>query len=271
MKKEFSLIISLGILVIAVVFVLLIWTSKDQQIEADPEVIVFSFKEGDVIESPLVVEGKAKGTWFFEASFPIKVVDQNDNILGYSYVTALGEWMTEEYVDFRGEIEFTSEEEKNGFFVFMKDNPSGLPEYDKEIRIPVVIKPSETMTVNVYFSNNELNPEIICDLVFPVERIIPKIQTVGRSSIEELLAGPTTSETAQGYFTSINPGVVIQDLRIDQGIAYIDFNDQLESQIGGSCNVSAISAQIVETLKQFPTVDNVVISINGRTEDILQP
>jgi len=35
--------------------------------------------------------------------------------------------------------------------------------------------------------------------------------------------------------------------------------------------VTAIRAQITETLKQFPTVENVVISIDGRTEDILQP
>jgi len=35
--------------------------------------------------------------------------------------------------------------------------------------------------------------------------------------------------------------------------------------------VAAIRAQIRETLKQFPTVDEVIISIDGRTEDILQP
>jgi len=45
----------------------------------------------------------------------------------------------------------------------------------------------------------------------------------------------------------------------------------LEFQVGGSCRVAAISAQIMETLKQFPTVKDVIISINSRTEDILQP
>jgi hypothetical protein len=35
--------------------------------------------------------------------------------------------------------------------------------------------------------------------------------------------------------------------------------------------VAAISAQIRETLKQFSTVKGVIISIDGRTEDILQP
>ena len=34
---------------------------------------------------------------------------------------------------------------------------------------------------------------------------------------------------------------------------------------------AAIRVQITETLEQFPTVDSVIISIDGRTEDILQP
>ncbi|MBU3925210.1 GerMN domain-containing protein, partial [Patescibacteria group bacterium] len=55
------------------------------------------------------------------------------------------------------------------------------------------------------------------------------------------------------------------------GIAKVDFDERLEFQAGGSCRVAAIRAEITETLKQFPTVNNVVISINGRTEDILQP
>ncbi|MBA7661011.1 hypothetical protein ES703_69021 [subsurface metagenome] len=63
----------------------------------------------------------------------------------------------------------------------------------------------------------------------------------------------------------------IQKLIIENGVAKIDFDEQLEFQVGGSCRVVAIRAQITETLKQFPTVDNVIISIDGRTEDILQP
>ena len=54
-------------------------------------------------------------------------------------------------------------------------------------------------------------------------------------------------------------------------MAYVDFDEQLEFQVGGSCRVSAIRAQIIQTIKQFSTVKDVIISINGRTEDILQP
>jgi len=54
-------------------------------------------------------------------------------------------------------------------------------------------------------------------------------------------------------------------------VAKADFDEQLEFQVGGSCRVSAIRAEITQTLKQFSTVKEVVISIDGRTEDILQP
>ena len=130
----------------------------------------------------------------------------------------------------------------------------------------------ETMTVKVFFGNSIFDPEILdCQKNFAVERIIPKIEAVGRVALEELLAGPTDAEKAEGYFTSINPGVKIQSLVIANGIANVDFDEQLEFQVGGSCRVAAIASQIRETLKQFPTVTNVVISIDGRTEDILQP
>jgi spore germination protein GerM len=129
----------------------------------------------------------------------------------------------------------------------------------------------ETMTVKVFFNNSILDPEFSCNKVFPVERKISKTEAVGRAALEELLKGPTESEKEQGFLTNINPGVKIQSLTIENGLARVDFDEQLGFQVGGSCRVAAIRAEITETLKQFPTVDEVLISINGRTEDILQP
>lgn len=129
----------------------------------------------------------------------------------------------------------------------------------------------ETMIVQVFFNNSRLDPEFSCNKVFPVEREIIKTQAVARAALEELFKGPTDAEKEEGFFTSINPGVKIQILTIQNGVAEVDFDEQLEFQVGGSCRVAAIRAEIRETLKQFPTVNEVIISINGRTEDILQP
>ena len=133
------------------------------------------------------------------------------------------------------------------------------------------IPQEEYMMVKVFFNNDRMDPEFSCNKVFPVEREILKTQAVARAALTELLKGPTEAEKAQGFFTSINPGVKIQELTIENGVARVDFDSQLEFQVGGSCRVSAIRAEITQTLKQFPTVNSVIISIDGRTEDILQP
>jgi spore germination protein GerM len=137
---------------------------------------------------------------------------------------------------------------------------------------PVNTNAEETMPVKLFFGNSRFDPEMLdCSKNFAVERTIPKTEAVGRAALEELLSGPTESEKADGYSTSINPNVKIQSLTIEDGVARVDFDKQLEFQVGGSCRVAAIASQIRETLKQFPTVNNVIISIDGRTEDILQP
>lgn len=136
----------------------------------------------------------------------------------------------------------------------------------KETQVPL-----ETMAVKVYFNNSNLDPEYSCNKVFPVEREIKKTAAVARAALEELLRGATEADKQEGFFTSINPGVKIQKLAIENKTARVDFDEQLEFQMGGSCRVAAIRAQITQTLKQFPTIENVIISIDGETETILQP
>lgn len=268
MTKQFWIIIILAIIVLLALAGFLFFNFKN----FFSDVKNLSVKSGQEISSPLTVEGEARGTWFFEADFPIKITDEQGNILGTSYVQAQGDWMTKDFVPFKGKIFYTSRTGGNGFLVLSKDNPSGLPEYDKEIKIPVILQATGYATIKVYFNNDELDPEVLCDKVFPVEREILKIEAIGAAAIWQLLMGPTEQDKEQGFFTNINSGVKLKSLAIDEnGIATADFDEQLEYQVGGSCKVSAIRAQIEQTLKQFPTVNDVIISINGRTEDILQP
>ncbi|MCR4324434.1 MAG: GerMN domain-containing protein [Candidatus Curtissbacteria bacterium] len=143
-------------------------------------------------------------------------------------------------------------------------------EIDK-VTIPVQFDKEKNTTIRIYFGSNQQPGGLQCANVFPVLRSTGKTQTPARIAVEELLKGPTESEKLHGYFTSINTDVKIQKLTITDGVAQVDFDKKLEEQVGGSCRVAAIRAQITETLKQFPTVKNVIISIDGKTEDILQP
>jgi len=235
------------------------------------KVIINQPKSGDNITSPLEITGQARGTWFFEGTFPVKLLDKDRREIVASYVQAQDEWMTENWVEFKGTLTFTNSVSQDGWLVLQKDNPSGLRELDEQVEIPVKIEKMETTKVKVFFNNSQMDPEFSCNKVFPVEREVPKTQAIARAALEELLKGPTSAEKEAGFITNINPGVKIQSLIIENGTARVDFDEQLEYQVGGSCRVAAISAEIRETLKQFPTVSQVVISINGRTEDILQP
>ncbi|MDO8581959.1 MAG: GerMN domain-containing protein [bacterium] len=246
--------------------------SESKTTEESP-VRISTLKAGDTIESPLLIEGVARGTWFFEASFPVRLVDADGKTLALEPVQAEGEWMTENFVPFHKTLRFQVEKEGPGTLVFEKDNPSGLPKNDDAVRIPVQLKKSGGTMVKAFFGNRITDPNVLnCDRVYPVERVVPKTQAVARAALEEMFAGPTLLEGQAGYFTAMNDGVKIQKLSIANGTAFVDFDETLEAQVGGSCRVTIIRAQIKETLKQFPTVKNVVLTINGRGEDIiLQP
>ena len=96
---------------------------------------------GETILSPVIIEGKARGTWFFEASFPIVVVDWDGLIIGQGIAQAQSEWMTTDYVPFRAEIIFTKPTVKNnGWIILRKDNPSGLSQYDDAFEMPIFFR-----------------------------------------------------------------------------------------------------------------------------------
>jgi len=240
-------------------------------IEKQDLIVVSTPRPNDSVKSPLLIKGEARGFWFFEASFPVRLLDGNGKELGTAIAQAKSDWMTEDFVPFEATLEFQLPETKKGTLILEKDNPSDLPENADELRFPVRFEESEMLTVKVFFNNSNLDPEFSCNKVFPVDRKIAKTQTVGRSALEELLKGTTGYEKEQGFVTNINPDVKIQSLTIENGVAKVDFDKQLEFQVGGSCRVAAIRAQITETLKQFSSVSSVIISIDGRTEDILQP
>ena len=82
------------------------------------------------INSPVVIKGEARGQWYFEASFPVQVLDEDGTILGSAPVQAQSDWMTTNFVPFSGEINFSKPKGKTGTIVFKKDNPSGLPAND---------------------------------------------------------------------------------------------------------------------------------------------
>ena len=92
---------------------------------------------GDRIQSPLAVEGRAKGPWYFEASFPVYLLNAAGDTIARVPAEAQGEWMTESMVLFKATLEFAAPAGDSGTLVLSKSNASGLPEHDDELRVPV--------------------------------------------------------------------------------------------------------------------------------------
>lgn len=114
------------------------------ELEKDDLIRVSNPRPNAVIGSPLTVKGMARGNWFFEASFPIKLFDGNGELLTTGIAQAKGEWMTTEFVPFEVTLMFTAPTTTAGTLVLNKDNPSGLPENEDTLRMPIQF--AKTMT-----------------------------------------------------------------------------------------------------------------------------
>lgn len=109
---------------------------------SSPEMIVVENPHGGgVVGKEFVVIGEAVGNWFFEASFSIEVLGEDGNVIAGSFATAEGDWMTTEFVPFKSEIiDLPSAYIGPATLVLKKANPSGLPENDASLSIPIVVE-----------------------------------------------------------------------------------------------------------------------------------
>jgi hypothetical protein len=95
---------------------------------------------GAVTGKTFTVIGKARGPWFFEASFPITVLDEKGMVLARGIAQAKSDWMTTDFVRFEAKIVVPESYIGKAVLVLQKDNPSGLPEKDASISFPFTIE-----------------------------------------------------------------------------------------------------------------------------------
>ena len=232
-----------------------------------PNVIVFSPAPNEEISSPITIRGEAR---VFESTFAYRLYDGDVGLLfeGHAMTASPDAGL---FGPFEVIKTYPPPKSQGGTLEVFEYSAKDGSEINKVV-VPVKFAKSGTMSVKAFFSNKIYDPNASdCARVYPVTRTIEQTQAVARVALDGLLRGPIASEVSDGFITNIPKGVMIQSLTIGDGILRVDFNETLEFQVGGSCRVAAIRSQIRETAKQFPSVRDVVISINGRTEDILQP
>jgi hypothetical protein len=239
-----------------------------------PGIRVASPQANATVASPLTVTGEARGTWFFEAQFPVRIVDANGNELGSSTAHALGDWMTANFVPFTANITFRDPATATGTLVFEKDNPSGLPQNAAEIRIPIRFNTAMTSVKLFYYETSkdaDASGNIQCSQngLVAVNREIPASNAPIQDAIRELLKGQLTSaEKTQGITTEFPlPGVELKGASLQNGVLTLEFDDPEHKTSGGSCRAGILWNEIQATAKQFPAVTQVKF----QPEDLFQP
>lgn len=149
------------------------------------------------------------------------------------------------------------------------NSPKDGAEIDKITRT-VTIDPN-MRALEIYFGNTLSDPKAECEKVIPAIRSIAKAEKIGTAALQELLKGPSDEEKAAGFITGLPVEAKLQTFTIEGTEGRPDFTAELDKGIAGSCRVNAIRAQIEKTLLQFSTLKSARISIEGRSEDILQP
>lgn len=108
---------------------------------SQPEIMIESLlRDNEFVTSPFKIVGKARGSWFFEGSFPIVLLNEKKEIIVQTTAQAKGNWMTADFVPFEATLKFDETHLTNaGTIVFKNDNPSGLSENEKTFSVPVVL------------------------------------------------------------------------------------------------------------------------------------
>ncbi|UFX83162.1 GerMN domain-containing protein [Candidatus Absconditicoccus praedator] len=124
----------------------------------------------------------------------------------------------------------------------------------------------QTANVDLYFM------EVVdgTEQTVPIQREIDLDNGQEESALKALIQGPTDEEQDEGYSSAIDQATQVLSFEIEEGVATVDFSSELEPA-GGSAMVMSIQEQINNTLTQFESIDEVVIMVEGQSEDILQP
>jgi hypothetical protein len=115
-------------------------SSATYQNATEKDIFVHAPHPGQSLTQSFVVTGYARGTWFFEAVFPVEVRNKKDVVIGTAQGRADSDWMTTDLVPFTAEINLKALYNGPATIVLRKDNPSGDPARDASISIPVMIQ-----------------------------------------------------------------------------------------------------------------------------------
>jgi hypothetical protein len=101
------------------------------------KLVIYKPFSGAKISSPVAVFGEVPGSWSFEASFPVTLVDGEGKDIAKATATLLGDWMTDDLVPFSAKLIYSGEPSGSGALILDKANPSGLSSNADSFALPI--------------------------------------------------------------------------------------------------------------------------------------
>ena len=141
----------------------------------------------------------------------------------------------------------------------------GLPIH--EVKIPVKFDSAQT-DAHIYFSDLKASKAGECSKTVRITTKMPRTRLPVEGTMRRLLVEDSSSDLgSEDVMTQIPELVELKSLTLANGTVTVVFNEKLEDRVTDACRASAIRAQIESTLKQFSSVKNVVISVEGKTPE----
>jgi germination protein M len=131
---------------------------------------------------------------------------------------------------------------------------------------PATDEADQTTAVTLYYlAPGGEHPGRAGPFLVAVERRIPATQRIALATLRELFEGPRAGDEAlvAGVSTAIPSAALVLDVAIVDGLATVDLSREFESG-GGSFSMFARLAQVVYTVSQWPTVDEVAFELDGQ-------
>ncbi|MFP4514038.1 MAG: Gmad2 immunoglobulin-like domain-containing protein [Acidimicrobiales bacterium] len=123
----------------------------------------------------------------------------------------------------------------------------------------------DTTTVRLYYlAPGGDTPARAGPFLTSVEREIPSTPGIALATLRELVDGPAEDDQQllDDLSTSVPEDTLVLGVTIDDGLATVDLSREFESG-GGSFSMFSRLAQVVYTVTQFPTVDEVSFELDG--------
>jgi len=127
----------------------------------------------------------------------------------------------------------------------------------------------EEMDVVAYFILENIDDPAMGPYLVPVYRGAPETEGVAAAAVEALLEGPSQDEVdgMPSISSAVPEGSQLLGIVIEDGVATVDLSGEFDDG-GGTASMAARLAQLVFTLTRFPTVDGVLLHLDGEPVEV---